>query len=78
MTEKKELLVVEDLHAAVEGEEILRGVNLTIRESELHALMGPNGSGKSTLAKVVAGHPAYAVTQGSIRYRGEDLLEMEV
>ncbi len=78
MTEKKELLVVEDLHAAVEGEEILRGVNLTICESELHALMGPNGSGKSTLAKVVAGHPAYAVTQGSIRYRGEDLLEMEV
>jgi Fe-S cluster assembly ATP-binding protein len=78
MTEKKELLVIEDLHAAVEGNEILRGVNLTIREGELHALMGPNGSGKSTLAKVVAGHPAYVVTRGSIRYRGEDLLEMEV
>jgi Fe-S cluster assembly ATP-binding protein len=78
MTEKKELLVIEDLHAAVEDDEILRGVNLTVREGELHALMGPNGSGKSTLAKVVAGHPVYAVTRGSIRYRGEDLLELDV
>lgn len=72
------LLVVEDLHAEVEGNEILKGVDLTIREGELHALMGPNGSGKSTLAKVIAGHPAYTVTAGSVTYRGEDLLAMEV
>ncbi|CAN5214999.1 Fe-S cluster assembly ATPase SufC [soil metagenome] len=78
MSEKKELLVIEDLHASVEGNEILRGVDLTIREGELHALMGPNGSGKSTLAKIVAGHPAYTVTQGRIAYKGDDLLAMEV
>jgi Fe-S cluster assembly ATP-binding protein len=78
MGEKKELLVIEGLHTSVEGNEILRGVDLTIREGELHALMGPNGSGKSTLAKVVAGHPAYTVTEGRITYKGEDLLAMEV
>jgi len=78
MGEKKELLVIEGLHTSVEGNEILRGVDLTIREGELHALMGPNGSGKSTLAKVVAGHPAYTVTEGRIFYKGEDLLAMEV
>ncbi|MFN2421550.1 MAG: Fe-S cluster assembly ATPase SufC [Gemmatimonadota bacterium] len=75
---KTPLLVIEDLHASVEGNEILRGLDLVIREGELHALMGPNGSGKSTLAKVVAGHPAYTVTAGRVLFKGEDLLAMEV
>ena len=77
---EKPLLTIENLHARVAetGEEILRGVDLTIREGELHALMGPNGSGKSTLAKVITGHPAYEMTDGSIVFKGEDLLEMEV
>ncbi|HEY7819482.1 MAG TPA: Fe-S cluster assembly ATPase SufC [Vicinamibacteria bacterium] len=74
------MLTIENLHARVAetGDEILKGVDLTMREGELHALMGPNGSGKSTLAKVIAGHPAYEVTEGRIQFRGEDLLEMEV
>jgi len=67
---------VENLHASIEDKEILRGVNLTINRGEVHALMGPNGSGKSTLAYIVAGHPSYEVTEGSIRYFGEDILEM--
>ena len=80
MTQKRPLLVIENLRARVAetGDEILRGVDLTIREGELHALMGPNGSGKSTLAKVISGHPAYEVTEGRVQFRGEDLLEMEV
>ncbi|HEY7471917.1 MAG TPA: Fe-S cluster assembly ATPase SufC, partial [Gemmatimonadota bacterium] len=80
MARKRPLLVIENLHARVAetGDEILKGVDLTIREGELHALMGPNGSGKSTLAKVISGHPAYEVTEGRIQFRGEDLLEMEV
>jgi Fe-S cluster assembly ATP-binding protein len=79
MTDSKTpLLVVEDLHASVDGNEILKGLDLVIGEGELHALMGPNGSGKSTLAKVIAGHPAYTVTGGRILYKGEDLLALEV
>ncbi len=68
---------IENLHASIEDKEILKGVNLTINRGEVHALMGPNGSGKSTLAYVLAGHPSYEVTEGSVRYFGEDILEMD-
>ena len=67
---------IENLHANIEDKEILKGVNLTIRKGEIHAMMGPNGSGKSTLAYVLAGHPSYEVTEGAIRFNGEDILEM--
>ncbi|MGH9016601.1 MAG: Fe-S cluster assembly ATPase SufC [Acidimicrobiales bacterium] len=67
------MLEVEGLHVAVEGGEILRGVDLAVPEGELHALMGPNGSGKSTLASTLLGNPAYRVTAGAIRFRGEDV-----
>jgi Fe-S cluster assembly ATP-binding protein len=69
-------LVIRDLHANVEGKEILRGVNLTVRQGETHALMGPNGSGKSTLANVIMGHPKYVVTQGEITFKGFNILEL--
>ena len=70
------LLEIKDLHAGIEGKEILRGVNLTIRPGEVHAVMGPNGAGKSTLSAVLAGRPDYTVTSGSIEYDGKDLLSM--
>jgi Fe-S cluster assembly ATP-binding protein len=71
------VLEIRNLHASVEDKPILRGVNLTIKQGEVHALMGPNGSGKSTLANVLLGHPAYQVTGGQIIFEGEDLLELE-
>ena len=67
------LLQIEDLHASVEGSPILKGVDLTVDSGQVHALMGPNGSGKSTLANVLLGNPAYEVTSGSIRFKGEDI-----
>src|SRR5438046_3567968 len=70
------ILEIKDLHAGVEDKEILKGVDLTIDAGEVHAIMGPNGSGKSTLAAVLAGREGYEITQGSVLYRGRDLLEM--
>ena len=70
------LLEIKDLHAGIEGREILRGVNLTIRRGEVHAIMGPNGAGKSTLSAVLAGRPDYTVTGGSVIYDGRDLLSL--
>jgi Fe-S cluster assembly ATP-binding protein len=70
------MLEIRNLHATVNGREILRGINLTVKAGEVHALMGPNGSGKSTLANVLAGREAYTVTAGEVRYEGKDLLHM--
>ena len=67
------LLQIDDLHATVEGKEILKGLSLTVSAGEVHALMGPNGSGKSTLSFCLMGHPKYEVTAGAIRYKGQDL-----
>jgi len=67
------LLEIEGLHVAVDGTEILRGVDLALDEGQLHALMGPNGSGKSTLASTLLGNPAYEITSGTVRFRGEDV-----
>jgi Fe-S cluster assembly ATP-binding protein len=70
-------LVVKDLHVAVEGKEILKGLSLEVRKGEIHALMGPNGSGKSTLANTLMGHPRYEVTSGDILFKGTSILEQE-
>ncbi|MDX1477367.1 MAG: Fe-S cluster assembly ATPase SufC [Saprospiraceae bacterium] len=72
------ILSIKDLHVSVEDTQILKGVDLEVRAGEVHAIMGPNGSGKSTLAQVIAGREEYEVTQGSITYQGQDLLELEV
>ena len=71
------MLEVKNLKVRVEDKEILRGINLTVKTGEVHAIMGPNGSGKSTLARAIAGHPGYEVTEGQILYKGQDLLEMD-
>ena len=71
------LLEIRNLHAGVENKEILKGVNLSIRAGEVHAVMGPNGSGKSTLAQILAGRDGYEVTAGEVLYKGRDLLELD-
>ena len=71
------MLEIRNLHASVEGKEILRGIDLAIGPGEIHALMGPNASGKSTLSNVLAGRPGYEVTKGEVLYRGQDLLSMK-
>lgn len=75
------MLEIKNIHANVDGNEILKGINLTVRPGEVHAIMGPNGSGKSTLSKVIAGHPDYEVTEGSVNFeingKSTDLLELE-
>ncbi|HVL40227.1 MAG TPA: Fe-S cluster assembly ATPase SufC [Fimbriimonadaceae bacterium] len=71
------MLQIQNLHARVEDKEILKGIDLTVKPGEVHAIMGPNGSGKSTLASVIAGKDAYEVTEGQITFFGEDLLEMD-
>jgi|SRR5690606_2806514 len=71
-------LEIKDLHVSVEGKEILKGIDLTVKSGEFHAVMGPNGTGKSTLAQAIMGHPKYEITKGSVTLNGEDVLEMEV
>jgi Fe-S cluster assembly ATP-binding protein len=70
------LLEIKDLHASIEGKEILKGINLLVNEGEIHAIMGPNGSGKSTLAQVLAGREEYKVTKGEVYFKGKNLLEL--
>ena len=71
------MLNIKNLEATIDNKHILRGLNLDIKQGEVHAIMGPNGSGKSTLAKAIAGHGDYEVTNGSITLNGEELLEMD-
>jgi Fe-S cluster assembly ATP-binding protein len=77
MSGESTMIEIKDLHASVEGKEILRGLDLAIAPGEVHAIMGPNGSGKSTLARVLAGHDSYEVTGGQVLLDGQDLLEMD-
>ena len=70
------MLEINNLHASIAGKEILKGINLTVADGEIHAVMGTNGAGKSTLSNVIVGHPAYEVTEGSILFNGQDLLAM--
>ncbi|MBP5456723.1 MAG: Fe-S cluster assembly ATPase SufC [Paludibacteraceae bacterium] len=70
------MLEIKNLHANINGKEILKGINLTVKPGEVHAIMGPNGSGKSTLSSVLAGNPAYVVTEGEVTFNGKNLLEL--
>ena len=70
------MLEIKDLHASINGKEILKGINLTVKPGEIHAIMGPNGSGKSTLASVLVGNPAFEVTEGEITFNGKDIMEL--
>lgn len=74
---KKEMLKINNLHASIDGKEILKGLNLEVKAGEIHAIMGPNGAGKSTLASVLAGREEYEVTEGSVDFDGKDLFELE-
>jgi len=76
MSSTQPTFLIEDLHVSVEDKPILRGVNLTVQQGEIHALMGPNGSGKSTLANALMGHPKYKVTQGRVLFQGQDVLAL--
>jgi Fe-S cluster assembly ATP-binding protein len=69
-------LEIKDLHVSIDGKEILKGVNLTTKQGEIHAIMGPNGTGKSTLAYTLMGHPSYTVTQGEVRFKDQNVLEL--
>lgn len=71
------MITIKNLHASIDGKEILKGLNLTVNAGEVHAIMGPNGAGKSTLASVLAGREDYEITEGSVDFDGEDLLEMD-
>ena len=71
------MLEIKDLHAGFDGNEIVKGISLTVNKGEIHAVMGPNGSGKSTMAKILSGHPSYQATSGEILFDGKNLLEME-
>jgi Fe-S cluster assembly ATP-binding protein len=70
-------LEIKDLHVGIDGKEILQGLNLTVNQGEIHAIMGPNGTGKSTLAYALMGHPSYSVTQGQVLFKGQNVLELE-
>lgn len=70
-------IVISNLHAGIDGKEILMGVDLTVKQGEIHALMGPNGTGKSTLAYILMGHPKYEVTQGEVYFKGRNILDLE-